>query len=193
LQSSQQLCGIHYVIVCTGYHFALPFLPLHHEDHTPVEEASKTVLVTDGTRIHNLHKHVFYMPDPSLAFVGLPYHISTFNLYDFQAIAVAAVFSGRATLPSEAEMREEYKEYQKSKDGDKDFHSLAGDEVGYVQPLLDWINGEGVANGFIPVDGHPPDWHVAKEEHIKRLIPLFDQLDGSGDPRLSVGGLPACG
>lgn len=89
-----------------------------------MEEASDTVLATDGRRVHNLHNHIFYIPDPTLVFIGLPYHVSTFNLYDFQAIAVAAVFSGRAALLSEEEMREEYRNYLQVKGSDKDFHSL---------------------------------------------------------------------
>ncbi|OCK87034.1 FAD dependent oxidoreductase [Cenococcum geophilum 1.58] len=172
LESGQQLCNIHFVVVCTGYHITLPFLSSFHEDNTPVEEASDTILVTDGWRVHNLHKHVFYIPDPTLVFIGLPYHVSTFNLYDFQAVAVAAVFSGRVALPSE-EMREEYRNYLQVRGSDKDFHSLGGDEEGYVQPLLDWINKDATAKGFLSIGGHTEGWHVAKAEHIKRITPFF--------------------
>lgn len=192
LQSGQQLCNIHYVIVCTGYHYSFPFLSTLHEDQTSVEEASDTVLVTDGRCVHNLYKHIFYMPDPTLVFVGLPYHVSTFNLYDFQAIAVAAVFSGRAALPSEAKMREDYREWVSIKQGDKDFHSLGGDEEGYVEPLLDWINKDAASKGLPVIHGHTPEFHVAKAEHVKRIVPYFDQIDGSADPAFFVKDLPVC-
>jgi ACS family pantothenate transporter-like MFS transporter len=192
LQSGQKLCNFHYVVVCTGYHFSFPFLSHLHEDHTLVDKACEKVLVTDGERVHNLYKHIFYMPDPTLAFIGLPYHVSTWNLYDYQTIAVAAVFSGRAILPSKKDMREEYLEWIKSKQGDKNFHSLGGDEENYIESLLVWINEGAALKGFPAVPGHTPEFHAAKAEHIKRLIPLFDQYDGSADPALFVNTLPVC-
>ena len=37
-------------------------------------------------------------------------------------------------------MREEYRNCLKLRDGDSDFHSFGGNEIGYVEPLLDWVN-----------------------------------------------------
>lgn len=77
---------IDYIIVCTGYYFTLPFLRRLHEDDTKPTEASDTVLVTDGTQVHNLHKDIFYIPDPTLAFVGVPLYTATFTLLSFRRL-----------------------------------------------------------------------------------------------------------
>jgi len=142
LKSGAKLCNIHAVIVCTGYHITLPFLASYHEDETSAVEASETVLVTDGTQIHNLHKDIFYIPDPSLLFVGVPYFTATFTLFEFQALTVAAVLSGMANLPTEDAMRKEYRDTVTRKRTGTAFHSLRGFEVEYVKELLKWVNAD---------------------------------------------------
>jgi hypothetical protein len=121
------LNNIDRVILCTGYHISYPFLRDLHEDFTPVEDANETVLVTDGTQVHNLHRDIFYIPDPTLAFVGVPFYVATFTFFEFQAIVVAAVFSGRAWLPSKEEMQDEYRERSRRKGYGRLFHSLKED------------------------------------------------------------------
>ncbi len=65
------LTGIDKVIIATGYLFSLPFLPELHDDSLKPAEANDSILVTDGSQIHNLHKDIFYVSDfhllPSLA------------------------------------------------------------------------------------------------------------------------------
>jgi ACS family pantothenate transporter-like MFS transporter len=169
LKSGETLCNIHNVIICTGYHITLPFLASYHEDETPAADASNRVLVTDGTQVHNLHKDIFYIPDPSLAFIGVPYFTATFTLFEFQALAVTAVLSGLASLPAENVMREEYRDRVQRKGTGKVFHSLRGHEVEYVNELLDWINADGESNGAKRIEGHSELWHEAKEEQNERF------------------------
>lgn len=173
LKSGQKLCDIHAIILCTGYHITLPFLPDYHDDETSPADASDTVLVTDGTQVHNLHKDIFYIPDPTLAFVGVPYYTATFTLFEFQAIVVAAVFSGNAQLPEQSKQREEYRAKLAAKGVGRVFHSLHNQEEEYVRDLLDWINRDGAAHGRPPVEGHTPTWLKAKEEQLERMKALF--------------------
>jgi ACS family pantothenate transporter-like MFS transporter len=70
LKSGEKLCDVDFVIVATGYHITLPFLRDYHSDNTPATETNGRMLVTDGTQLHNLHKDIFYIPDPSLLFIG---------------------------------------------------------------------------------------------------------------------------
>lgn len=91
----------------TGCETTGPFLCHVHADFVHVDAASPTFLVTDGTQTHNSHNDICYILDPTLAFVGVPYYVTTFSFFDFQAAAVAAVFSGLAKLPSESETRVE--------------------------------------------------------------------------------------
>ncbi|KAI4742251.1 dimethylaniline monooxygenase [Aureobasidium sp. EXF-12298] len=115
LSSGDTIDDVHHIILGTGYHMSYPFLaPLHADDLLP-ENATETTLVTTGQVTHNLHKDIFYIPDPTLAFIGVPYHVATFSLFEFQAMAVAAIYSGTAALPEEKEMRQEYEERVKRK------------------------------------------------------------------------------
>ncbi|TVY19863.1 Flavin-containing monooxygenase ustF2 [Lachnellula arida] len=175
LVNGQVLSGIDRVIICTGYHCAFPFLSPYHRDSIPASEADETALVTDGTQMHNLHKDIFYIPDPTLAFIGVPYHIATFSLFDFQAIAVAAVFSGKANTPSEEEMRAEYIEKLGQKGSGRAFHSLKGRDAEYVDELLAWINPGIVAAGGKAVEGHTEEWKAQYELLREKFKELYEK------------------
>ena len=181
LKSGQTLCGIHDIIICTGYHITVPFLPELHSDDTPAAEASPTVLVTDGTQLHNLHKDIFYIPDPSLLFIGVPYFTATFTLFEFQAMVAAKVIAGKVKLPNEAAMRKEYEERVALKGHGKAFHSLREREVEYVNELLGWANPQ-LDTKLL---GHTESWHEARAALIARMKAMF--ADGQSTPReLSV-------
>ena len=188
LKSGQKLCGIHRIILCTGYHMTLPFLGQYHQDYTRPDDASETVLVTDGTMVHNLYYDIFYIPDPTLAFVGIPYYTATFSLFEFQAIVVAAVFSGVARLPSQAEMRAAYQERVRQQGSGKRFHSLRDKEEFYVQDVLGWVNRDRAAGGLPPIEGHSEAWLAKKESLRERIRSLFAD-DGSAKDEDST--LPA--
>lgn len=172
LKDGQILAGIDRVIVSTGYHFALPFLQELHSDSTPLNQASDTVLVTNGTQIHNLHKDIFYIPDPTLAFVGVPFYTATFTFFEYQAIAVAAVFSGRAWLPKEEDMRQEYQERVQRKGLGRSFHDMKGEEPTYVKELVDWVNDHAQVTGGLKVDGHSREW-LAQREVLRETFLKF--------------------
>ncbi|KAL5355533.1 hypothetical protein BJX96DRAFT_170761 [Aspergillus floccosus] len=174
LRTGQMLSGIDNIIICTGYHITLPFLQPYHEDDTAPEDADETILVTDGTQVHNLHKDIFYIPDPSLAFVGIPYYTATFTLFEFQAIAVAAVFTGVAALPDD--MRAEYLEKKKQLGSGRKFHSLREKEEEYVRELMEWVNAGRLKFGLPEIEGHTPSWREAKAVQSERLKLIF----GSG-------------
>ena len=97
----------------------------------------------------------------------MPYYTATFSLFEFQAIALAAAWSGKATLPGEGEMRAEYEERLKKKGSGKGFHSLRGEEVAYVNGLMEWINEGREEAGR--VEGHTKEWFVANEDRLKML------------------------
>lgn len=161
LKDGQTLIDIHYVIMATGYIISYPFLGNIHSDSTPAAEAGPDLLVTsEGCMTHNLHKDIFYIQDPSLAFVGVPYHIATFSLFDFQSQVVARVFAGQAYLPTREEMRGEYDRRLRNSEIGRGFHSLheAGREIAYVKDLVDWINRDAIVSGALTMAGHTQDW-----------------------------------
>jgi hypothetical protein len=170
------------VVICTGYLFTLPFLLDLHDDSITPEHANDTVLITDGTQMHNLHKDIFYIPDPTLAFVGIPFYTATFSFFEFQAIAVAAVFSGRVWVPSEQEMRIEYAERVRRKGSGRALHNLKGVSVEYVEELVEWLNAQAEITGAEKVEGYSEEWQeeakLMAEKYVKKLK-ITDFTSGS--------------
>ncbi|EFX02193.1 FAD dependent oxidoreductase [Grosmannia clavigera kw1407] len=154
------------VFVATGYQFSLPFLPQLHRDDVAPQQADDTVLVTDGQQLHNLHKDIFYIPDPTLAFVGVPFYTATFSLFEFQAITVAAVFAGKTALPPVQQQRAEYEKRVRDKGYGKLFHNLRSQDVEYSRELMAWVN-EGRTPAEQKPDGYSPKWITTKEKMLK--------------------------
>ncbi|KAJ9616523.1 hypothetical protein H2200_000242 [Cladophialophora chaetospira] len=186
LEDGEVLFDIHAVILCTGYITSYPFLPQFHRDDISVGEADETVLVTaEGNMNHNLHKDMFYIEDPSLIFIGAPYHIATFSLFEFQGQAAARVLSGKAQLPSYDEMRREYNDKVKNKGLGREFHSLkaSGAEEGYVKDLVDWVNADAERLGIDDkMVGHTPEWHLAKKDREARIKLIFGNKNSTDSP-----------
>jgi hypothetical protein len=178
LQSGEQLCGIHHVIVCTGYHVSFPFMRQYHRDGKADADVDESCLSASGQQTHNLHKDIWYIPDPTLAFIGVPYHVATFSCFEFQAMALAAVFSGRVSLPRKDLMRGEYNDRLRRKGAGRTFHSLKGrgDEIAYVNELVDMVALSRV-NGFGPtvITGHTQRWHEAYLRRVARQKILFSK------------------
>ncbi|KAJ5200788.1 Dimethylaniline monooxygenase N-oxide-forming [Penicillium cf. griseofulvum] len=173
LKSGESLKDIHTIILCTGYQMALPFLEDYNDYGVSAIEASDKVLVTDGTLVHNLHQDIFYIPDPTLAFVGIPFYTATFSLFEFQAIAVAAFLSGVAQLPSTASLRTKYEDRVKEKGLGRNFHSLKDQEQSYVDELIGWVNTGRAERGLSLIEGHTKIWikeRAALGERIKLIL-----------------------
>lgn len=152
---------------------ALPFLDEYNNYSLSAAEANDKVLVTDGTQVHNLHQDIFYIPDPTLAFVGIPFYTATFSLFEFQAIAVAAFLSGVAQLPSTTSLRSEYENRVKEKGLGRSFHSLKDQEQPYVVELMKWVNTERAERGLPPIEGHTQSWiteRAALSERLKLIL-----------------------
>ena len=175
LTSGEEIKDLHHIILATGYHMSYPFLRDLHADSIAPEAASPTTLVTTGQITHNLHKDIFYIPDSSLAFIGVPYHVATFSLFEFQAIALAAVYSGSADLPTESEMRGEYNERLRRKGAGRAFHSLKDDEgeIKYVKEMMAIVNQKRSESN--KVEGHTKKWLDAYQRRLLRLEKLRGQ------------------
>ncbi|KAK8140003.1 hypothetical protein PG984_000069 [Apiospora sp. TS-2023a] len=144
LQDGRVLDGIHHVLFATGYLASFPFLgPDLEQPYTEPQDADDTVIVTaDARTVHNLHEDIFYIPDPSLAFIGISLYVSSFSMFDIQAQILAAVWAGRARLPSRTAMVEEQRR-RKSQVQLLPGMTLNGvyllDDF-VMRRLLDWVN-----------------------------------------------------
>lgn len=81
------------VIFCTGYDYTFPFL-------------DKSVGITVKDRgVRPLWRHMYFTQDPTLVFIGLPWKVAPFPMFDCQSRHAAAAFCGKIPdFPSKEEM-----------------------------------------------------------------------------------------
>ncbi|RLN20002.1 hypothetical protein C2845_PM02G20460 [Panicum miliaceum] len=94
------------VHITSRYHYHFPFLDLGG-------------LAVDDNRVGPLYNHVFPPKyAPNLSFIGLPIKTIIFQSVELESKWVAAVLSGRATLPGEEDMmaavREHYRQMEEA-------------------------------------------------------------------------------
>ncbi|KAK3380435.1 hypothetical protein B0T24DRAFT_615399 [Lasiosphaeria ovina] len=179
LKDGQVLDNIHDVVIATGYVTSYPFLPQLQSDTAPVTEAGEDLVVTsDGRMAHNLHHDIFYINDPTLAFVGVPYYVSTFSLFDYQAQALSRVFAGTARLPPKETMRAAYVKRVQEKGLGRAFHALhlPGQEVGYVRELINWVNEDAKELGGEPMQAPSEAW-IKDYDELKAKLALSRLFD----------------
>ncbi|CAO3634090.1 unnamed protein product [Cunninghamella echinulata] len=176
LSDGTTLTNIDAIVICTGYLFNYHFLQeLHDDDYQPYKPSEDKVLVKqDGSQLFNLHKDIFYIPNPTLSFIGVPFHIATFSFFEFQSYAVARVYSQSAYLPSEETMRLEWKDRLKRKGGGRAFHALGTElEQEYINDIVNWINSHGKPLNKKALDGHSKEWFDVKEHAFAALREEF--------------------
>ncbi|KAH8600529.1 putative FAD dependent oxidoreductase [Bisporella sp. PMI_857] len=168
LKDGHQLDGIDHIIFGTGYITSYPFLGKLQNPDIGVEDADEKIVITsDGCTTHNLHHDIFYIPDPTLAFVGVPYYVSTFSLFDLQGDVVARVFSGKASLPPRDILEKMHRERKEEKAGwGRAFHNLYGRDVEYMEGMTKWVNQEARRRGVDEMRGLLDDekWRERKVE-----------------------------
>nr|CAB3500189.1 unnamed protein product [Digitaria exilis] len=119
------------ILYCTGYRYHFPFLDLDG-------------LTVDNNRVGPLYRHVFPPKyAPNLSFVGLPSKTVIFPSFELESKWVAAVLSGRSTLPREevmmAAVREDYRRMEEAGRPKRHTHALWPEWVEYVNWLADQV------------------------------------------------------
>lgn len=183
------------IVFATGYFYSLPFL----SNLTPA-------VIHDGSHVHNTYKHVFYHPQPTLAFLALPQRVIPFPVAEAQAAVVARVYAGRLALPSQEEMQrwERERDVETGKDT-RTWHLLPFPRDGeYINELSRWArsarvrgqeeeedkrqngqgvskeNGEGVQGKMPPLWG---EWEFWCRENFPAIRRAFGAL---GEKRHAV-------
>lgn len=137
-EDGQVISNIDKIIFCTGYEYDFPFLPLSQDFVSPF-------------LIKDLYKQVFYIDDPSLAFLCLNKGVVPMPLSEAQASVVARVFSGRIKLPSRETMEQDFQHELASK-GSK-LHDFGYPlDVEYYQQFMDILDANPLTKdaGLIP-------------------------------------------
>ncbi|KAG2186101.1 hypothetical protein INT43_002539 [Umbelopsis isabellina] len=143
-EDGTELSDVDVIVFATGYLFNLPFL----------SRDLGSQLITDGQIVHNLYQQLFYINNPTLAFIGIPIRVVPFPLSQVQSKVVARCWSGKAPLPSKKDMEQWYKlqpEHVRPRDG---FVFRSQKEIKYIERLGMW------AEGFRPND-NVDDWNSA--------------------------------
>jgi hypothetical protein len=119
------------IMLCTGYRYVFPFL-------TP----SCGVSVThQGRVVEPLYRHLIPVFKWTLPFVGIPFSVVPFPLFEYQAHYLAAIFQGRVQLPDTkamlAAIAEERRIQQEFGQQPKHFHRLGDRQWAYNRELAD--------------------------------------------------------
>ncbi|CAO3582273.1 unnamed protein product [Absidia cylindrospora] len=126
------------VIFATGYLYSFPFFPFEQDN-----------LIVDGQSVNSLHEFLFYIKNPTLAFIGLPIRIVPLPLSQSQATVIARIWNphrAAVTLPSQASMEAtlEKKRQQPDKGSSTSHQSFVLNvetECAYVDRLSAWSEG----------------------------------------------------
>ncbi|KAL0097413.1 hypothetical protein J3Q64DRAFT_1713255 [Phycomyces blakesleeanus] len=112
----QTLENIDRIVFCTGftsdYSFLDDLIIEDHDEYVKLGHESVSVPATDGQTVFNSYRHLFFIPDPTLTFIGAPPNLTTVPFFDYQARAVARVWAGKALLPTQKNMFSYTKEYK---------------------------------------------------------------------------------
>ncbi|XP_066152346.1 senecionine N-oxygenase-like isoform X2 [Euwallacea fornicatus] len=120
-------CCFDAILFCTGYRYSFPFL------HESCE------ITIDDNHIQPLYKHMIHIERPTMCFVGIPFNVCTFQMFDLQARYYCKYLEGSMSLPSAREMRmhtQQDLENRKAKGYTKrQMHMMGPDQESYYNDL----------------------------------------------------------
>lgn len=156
------------------FQYSTPFLPQFHHDPVlgkPEVDDKARLLITDGGGVLNLYRDVFYVPDPTLTFLGLSVNTSAFSFFEYQSLSIVRVYTGTARLPDEAGRRAAYKALVAQTGEGKFSHLMNKDnERKYVRETVEWLNRDAEWSGADKVEGHTPEWLAASDRLQHSLL-----------------------
>ena len=146
LANGEVVAGVDAFIFCTGYHYRFPFL------------ADNLASVYENW-VQGLYRQLLSVEAPRCAFVGLPFRIVPFPLFQRQARWFARSLSGGFPLPGLADRRREYARdiarLKSSGVAARHYHRLGNGQIAYLNTLAAQC-----------ADDPVPDWFVALwQEH----------------------------
>ena len=119
------------LIVCTGYHYAFPFL----------SDECRPAVLHNGQVVDGLYLHLIHSAFPTMSFIGIPKRVCPFPLFDRQVRYVLATVDGRVRLPTTDEMLDDVRKEMeasaaagKAPDG---FHVFASEQWTYNDLLAE--------------------------------------------------------
>ncbi|WWC57473.1 uncharacterized protein I303_100005 [Kwoniella dejecticola CBS 10117] len=174
------ITGVDHIIFCTGYQYSYPFLPQYHKDPgTQPSSDGIEPLVECGDQVLNLYRDVFYIPDPTLTFIGISVNTSSFSFFEYQSISIARVFTGTARLPSQKRQREALAEVVAKKGKGKFRHFMGQEgERAYVKSTVEWLNEDAKWSGAPTVEGHSAEWLHESDQIETKIAAKYGVMPG---------------
>ncbi|KAF7283948.1 hypothetical protein GWI33_022774 [Rhynchophorus ferrugineus] len=82
-----------YILLCTGYRYSFPFI-----------DDTCGITVNDN-HIQPLYKHMIHIEKPTMCFIGIPFNVCAFQMFDLQARYFCKYLKKSIILPSVEEMK----------------------------------------------------------------------------------------
>ncbi|XP_076056876.1 uncharacterized protein LOC143034552 isoform X2 [Oratosquilla oratoria] len=124
------------IVYCTGYEYTFPFLD---------ESCGITV---KKNQVMPLYKHLINTVHPSMAFIGIPFQICPFPMFDIQVSVFCKVICDEIQLPSRDEMEADTKEELENKLDrgilPRHFHKMGEQQWIYNKELSEIANLRGL-------------------------------------------------
>ena len=164
LTDGQRIEGVDAFLFCTGYRYRFPFL--------------KPPLATvDDNWVRSLYRQLILCTNPRLAFIGLPFRIVPFPLFQRQARWFARILNGAFPLPTLAERRaERAKEIRALRAAGKPqrhYHFLGDRQVDYLNDLAKQCGDAPVTEDFVRLwQGHNRHARRYPDDYRDRPLPM---------------------
>lgn len=161
------------VLFATGYFYSFPFL-----------NTIDPPLIRDGTHVTNLYQHMFYRPQPTLAFPVLQQRVIPFPMAEAQAAVIARIWSGRLSLPTQAEMEAWEEELSKVMGDGRSFHLLKfPKDANYINAMHKWA----MSATDSECKGKKPPFWGEKQYWMREQFPAIKKaFQDKGEDRHSV-------
>ena len=149
------------ILFATGYYYSFPFL-----------SSLEPKIISTGERVQHLYKQMFYIDDPTIAFLGLPSKVVPFRTIEGQAAVIARVWAGRLELPSKFEMSKWEETIIAERGVGKAFHVLLfPKDFEYHDELVDWAAHATGQGGKLPMKWSVKDtWERERFPAVKRAF-----------------------
>lgn len=164
------------LVFCTGYYSTFPFL-------------DRLGPCYNGYCTQKLYQHIFYIPEPSIAFAAMPLKSTPFPLAESQAAVIARVWSGRLKLPSQDNMLQWDANLLKMH-GDRKMtpHEAANFNASLMNTLYDWSLQAERRSG-LDKDGNgklPTRWNEKDVWLRSQLGPIKVAFSAKGSERHNI-------
>ena len=159
------------ILFATGYYYSFPFL-----------SSLEPKFISTGERVQHLYKQMFYIDDPTIAFLGLPSKIIPFRTVEAQAAVIARVWAGRLELPLKLEMRKWEETMIAERGTGKAFNVLLfPKDFEYYDELVDWAARATGRGGKLPMR-----WSVKETWERERLPAIKRAFADKGRARHDI-------